>query len=162
MCLSGKLVYLTVAKNCAPYVVNYRARAALWSRTPRVLASSATPSVRSRHSPGHWHVGWIGLRLSSDQDAERFRQTANAAFGSFSAGRVHESCRSNPMQMTGQVECKWVGKSVQLPSWISVASTTGLIRRQRQHPPRSRSFLLPSRILDFRWSMGGWPLARKR
>ena len=29
------------------------------------------------------------------------------------------ACRSNPMQMTGQVECKWVGKSVQLPRvWL--------------------------------------------
>ncbi len=33
----------------------------------------------------------------------------------FSADHAHESCWSNPMQMTGQVECKWVGKSVHLP-----------------------------------------------
>jgi hypothetical protein len=41
---------------------------------------------------------------------------ATGSNGSFSAGHVHESCWSNPMQMTGQVECKWVGKSVQLPT----------------------------------------------
>jgi len=34
--------------------------------------------------------------------------------GSFSAGHVRETIWSNPMQMTGQAECKWVGKSVQL------------------------------------------------
>jgi hypothetical protein len=36
-------------------------------------------------------------------------------FGSFSNGHDHEACWSNPMQMIGQVECKWVGKSMQLP-----------------------------------------------
>jgi len=35
--------------------------------------------------------------------------------GSFSAGHGHAACWSDPMQITGQVECKWVGKSVQLP-----------------------------------------------
>jgi hypothetical protein len=42
---------------------------------------------------------------------------AHVRFGSFSAGHGHEACWSNPMQMTGQVECKWVGKSVQLPNY---------------------------------------------
>lgn len=35
---------------------------------------------------------------------------AKGGFGS-SAGLVHESCWSNPMQMTGQVECNWGGAS---------------------------------------------------
>ncbi|WP_223538092.1 hypothetical protein [Pseudomonas sp. GL-B-16] len=35
--------------------------------------------------------------------------------GSFSAGHGHEACWSNPVQMAGQVECKQMGKSVQLP-----------------------------------------------
>jgi hypothetical protein len=36
--------------------------------------------------------------------------------GQFGIGvNSHEACWSNPMQMTGQIECKWVGKSVQLP-----------------------------------------------
>lgn len=34
----------------------------------------------------------------------------------FLAGHVDGSYWSNPMQMTGQVECKWVGKFVQLPN----------------------------------------------
>jgi hypothetical protein len=33
----------------------------------------------------------------------------------FSAGHVREICWSNPIQMTGQAECKWVGKSEHLP-----------------------------------------------
>ena len=40
----------------------------------------------------------------------------NVCKGSFSAGHGHEACWSNPIQVTGQVECKWVGKSVQLPT----------------------------------------------
>jgi len=36
-------------------------------------------------------------------------------FYTLSAGHVRETCWSNPLQMTGQAECKWVGKSVQLP-----------------------------------------------
>lgn len=39
----------------------------------------------------------------------------NGRFWPISAGHVYELCWSSPMQMTGQVECKWVGKSVQLP-----------------------------------------------
>jgi len=33
-----------------------------------------------------------------------------------SAGHGYEACRSNPMQIIGQIECKWLGKSVHLPS----------------------------------------------
>ena len=36
--------------------------------------------------------------------------------GSFSASQGHEACQSKPMQMTAQVKCIWVGKSVQLPN----------------------------------------------
>jgi len=43
------------------------------------------------------------------------------SYGPISAGHAHESCWSNPMQMTGPVECKWVGKSVQLPSSAMIA-----------------------------------------
>ncbi|WP_348967365.1 hypothetical protein [Pseudomonas sp. PS02303] len=32
----------------------------------------------------------------------------------FFAGQGHPVCWSNPMQTTGQVECKWVVKSMQL------------------------------------------------
>jgi hypothetical protein len=34
------------------------------------------------------------------------------SYGSFSAGFVHEASWSNPTQIAGQVECKWVGKYV--------------------------------------------------
>ena len=44
-----------------------------------------------------------------------FLTIATGSNGSFSDGHDHEACRSNPMQMIGQVECKWVGKSMQLP-----------------------------------------------
>lgn len=37
-------------------------------------------------------------------------------FASFSVGHVHESCWANPMQLTDQVGCKRVGKSVQSPN----------------------------------------------
>jgi hypothetical protein len=46
--------------------------------------------------------------------AEQF-SAGERQLGSFCACHAHESCWSNPMQMTGQVECKWVGKSVQFP-----------------------------------------------
>jgi len=41
--------------------------------------------------------------------------TLNDCNGSFSAGQGHDACWSNTMQMTHQVECKQVAKSVQLP-----------------------------------------------
>jgi hypothetical protein len=53
-------------------------------------------------------------------------------FGSFSARYCRGASWSNPMQMTGQVECKWVGKSVKLP-------TSGKKTQDRpphQSPPR--------------------------
>lgn len=40
---------------------------------------------------------------------------ATVRFGSLSAGHGYEACWSDRMQMTGQVECKRVVKSVQLP-----------------------------------------------
>lgn len=45
----------------------------------------------------------------------------SVSFGSFSAGHGHETSWSNPMQMAGQVECKWLVKSMQLPkmAWLS-------------------------------------------
>jgi hypothetical protein len=47
--------------------------------------------------------------------APGFLVTVTGSCGSFSAGHGHETSWSNPMQMEGQVECKRVGKSVQLP-----------------------------------------------
>lgn len=40
--------------------------------------------------------------------------SSKGIFRSFSADNMHEPSWSNPMQMTGQVECKWMGKSAQL------------------------------------------------
>ncbi|POP95481.1 hypothetical protein CXB41_16970 [Pseudomonas syringae pv. syringae] len=39
---------------------------------------------------------------------------ASGHFWPFFAGQGHPVCWSNPMQTTGQVECKWVVKSMQL------------------------------------------------
>jgi hypothetical protein len=36
------------------------------------------------------------------------------------AGQGHPVCWSNPMQTTGQVECKWVVKSMQLRTMVEV------------------------------------------
>ena len=44
----------------------------------------------------------------------RLLPLVKGSFGSVSAGENHPMCWSNPMQTTGQVECKWVVKSVQL------------------------------------------------
>lgn len=37
-------------------------------------------------------------------------------FGSLPADHANNPCWSNPTQMTSEVECKWVSKSVQSPS----------------------------------------------
>lgn len=49
----------------------------------------------------------------------------NVRYGSFSASHIREVCWSNPMQMTGQAEGKWVGKSVQLPRLIANSGDKG-------------------------------------
>ncbi|BCR26093.1 hypothetical protein KAM429_41640 [Aquipseudomonas alcaligenes] len=45
--------------------------------------------------------------------------------------RAHEAFRSDSMQMTGQVECKWVGKSVQLSRQIRLHT---MLTRSRLSP----------------------------
>ena len=70
------------------------------------------------------------LRTANDGrfGAPEYRTGVHQSTGclaSFSAGHVRDLCWSNPMQMIGQVECKRVGKSVQLPrNSILVGVTT--------------------------------------
>lgn len=44
----------------------------------------------------------------------------------FSAGRGNDASWSNPMRMTGQVKCKWAGKSVRLTN-VRTTLTTAVV-----------------------------------
>ena len=45
----------------------------------------------------------------------RILQVQIGSYGSASAGHGYDASRSNPTQMTGQFECKWVVKSTNYP-----------------------------------------------
>jgi hypothetical protein len=61
--------------------------------------------------------------------------TVDDGYGSFSAGQGHEVCWSNTMQMTGQVECNWVDKSVHYPAGSGLQFHFTL-----EHPAAGRCF----------------------
>jgi hypothetical protein len=46
-------------------------------------------------------------------ESGQFLPFGNGSYGSFFTGQGHPVRWSNPMQTTGQVECKWVVKSMQ-------------------------------------------------
>ena len=59
------------------------------------------------------------------QRAAHARIRAKGTYWPFFAGQGHPACWSNPMQTTGQVECKWVVKSMR----------THLLRRTTKAQP---------------------------
>lgn len=54
----------------------------------------------------HQHL--VAQLVATGPGGEASLSVPRGCSGSFSAGQVHEVCWPNPMQMTGQVECKWV------------------------------------------------------
>jgi hypothetical protein len=79
-------------------------------------------------------------------------ETPDDRYGSFSAGQSHEAFWSNTNQMTGQVECNWLGKSVQLPNTVIETDNhrdrhRSRIRSQRLATPNFRPFL--TKAIDY-------------